>query len=93
MFSRGDFHMPTLKKVLCDGGCTGEAFAAQIKALTGAEVEIAKRSGSRKFALISKRWIVERAFQRFLSFNANNYVSIGRERLLMKKFCFFLFAQ
>ncbi|MDR2522233.1 MAG: hypothetical protein LBC93_00800 [Synergistaceae bacterium] len=33
--------MPALKKVLCDGGCTDEAFAAQIKALTGAEVEIA----------------------------------------------------
>jgi hypothetical protein len=31
--------MPALKKVLCDGGCTGEAFAAQIRALTGAEAE------------------------------------------------------
>jgi hypothetical protein len=30
--------MLTLKKVLCDGGYSGEAFAAQIKALTGAEV-------------------------------------------------------
>jgi hypothetical protein len=49
MFSRGDFHMPALKKVLCDGGCTGEAFAAQIKALTGAETAIAKRSELHKF--------------------------------------------
>jgi transposase len=54
--------MPALKKVLCDGGYTGEAFAAQIKALTGAEVEIAKRSELHKFAVISKRWIVERTF-------------------------------
>jgi transposase len=62
MFSRGDFHMPALKKVLCDGGCTGEAFTAQIRALTGAEAETAKRCELHKFAVISKRWIVERTF-------------------------------
>jgi transposase len=62
MFSQGDFHMPTLKKVLRDGGYTGESFAAQIKALTGAEVEVAKRSELHKFGVTPKRWIVERAF-------------------------------
>jgi transposase len=62
MFSQDGFHMPTLKKVLCDGGYTGEVFARQIKALTGAEVEIAKRSELHKFAVIPKRWIVERTF-------------------------------
>ena len=62
MFSQADFHMPTLKKVLCDGGYTGEDFATKIKALIGAEVEIAKRSELHKFAVIPKRWIVERTF-------------------------------
>ena len=62
MFSQGDFHMPTLKKVLCDGGYTGENFATQIKTLTGAEVEVAKRSELHKFAVIPKRWVVERTF-------------------------------
>ena len=62
MFSQGDFHMPTLKTVLCDGGYTGENFATQIKALTDAKVEIAKRSELHKFAVIPKRWIVERTF-------------------------------
>ena len=62
MFSQGDFQMPTLKTVLCDGGYTGEDFATQIKAMTGAEVEIAKRSELHKFAVIPKRWIVERTF-------------------------------
>jgi transposase len=62
MFSQSDFHMPTLKKVLCDGGYTGEDFATKIKNLTGAEVEIAKRSELHTFAVIPKRWIVERSF-------------------------------
>jgi hypothetical protein len=40
MFSHPDFHkVPTLKKVLCDGGYTGENFAAKIQEVTGAEVE------------------------------------------------------
>ena len=63
MFSQADFHkIPTLKKVLCDGGYTGEAFATKIKALTGADVEIAKRSELHKFVVMPKRWIVERSF-------------------------------
>ena len=62
MFSQPDFYMPTLKKVLCDGGYTGEDFATKIKNLTGAEVEVAKRSELHTFAVIPKRWIVERSF-------------------------------
>ena len=63
MFSQTTFHkIPTLEKVLCDGGYTGEAFAAKIKELTGAEVEIAKRSELHKFVVMPKRWIVERSF-------------------------------
>jgi transposase len=63
MFSRADFQkMPTLKKVLCDGGYTGEVFAAKIEEMIGAEVEIAKRSELHKFVIMPKRWIVERSF-------------------------------
>jgi transposase len=63
MFSHSDFHkLPTLKKVLCDGGYTGKVFAAKIQEVIGAEVEIAKRSESRKFVVMPKRWIVERSF-------------------------------
>ena len=63
MFSQPDIQMPdALKKVLCDGGYTGENFAINIKALTGAEVEIAKRSELHKFVVMPKRWIVERTF-------------------------------
>jgi transposase len=62
MFESSDLRLPRLKKVLCDGGYTGEDFAAKIKAITGAEVEIAKRSELHKFAVIPKRWVVERTF-------------------------------
>jgi len=63
MFSQPFFYrIPTLKKILCDGGYTGEIFASKIKELTGAEVEIARRSELHKFIVMPKRWIVERSF-------------------------------
>jgi len=62
MFSHPILYLPNLKKILVDGGYTGEEFAAKIKTLTGAEVEVAKRSELHKFAVIPKRWVVERTF-------------------------------
>jgi len=60
-----DLHKGSLglvQKVLVDGGYTGEAFAASVKSLLGAEVEVAKRSELHTFAVIPKRWVVERSF-------------------------------
>jgi len=54
--------LPGVKKALCDGGYTGETFASAVKQITGAEVEIAKRSELHKFEVIPKRWVVERTF-------------------------------
>ena len=62
MFSLPNFYLPTLKAILCDGGYTGEAFAERIYELTGAKVEVVKRSELHTFAVIPKRWIVERTF-------------------------------
>ena len=47
---------------LVDSGYTGEPFAAAIKNTLGATVEVAKRSELHKFAVIPKRWVVERSF-------------------------------
>ena len=55
-------NLSLVQKVLVDGGYTGEAFAASVKALLGAEVEVAKRSELHTFAVIPKRWVVERSF-------------------------------
>lgn len=49
-------------KFLVDGGYTGEKFANEIKRITGAEVEVAKRNELHKFEVIPKRWVVERSF-------------------------------
>jgi transposase len=63
MFLHPDFHkIPGLKKVLCDGGYTGEVFAAKMREVIGAEIEIAKRPELHKFVIMPKRWIVERSF-------------------------------
>ena len=50
------------QKILVDGGYTGENFAKSIKELIGAEVEVVKRNELHKFAVLPKRWIVERSF-------------------------------
>ncbi|MBI4368946.1 MAG: transposase [Elusimicrobia bacterium] len=47
---------------LADGGYTGEPFRRAVKAAIGAGVEIAKRNELRAFAVIPKRWVVERSF-------------------------------
>jgi len=48
--------------VLVDGGYTGEPFATGVKDTLGATVEVAKRSELHTFAVIPKRWVVERSF-------------------------------
>ena len=51
-----------LKKILVDGGYTGENFANAINTLSGADVEVVKRNELHTFAVLPKRWIVERSF-------------------------------
>lgn len=50
-----------LEKVLVDGGCSGRPFAKFVADHTGATVEVAKRSELHTFAVIPKRWVVERS--------------------------------
>ena len=62
MLSSAKENLSAVKKVLVDGGYTGEPFAEKVKAILGATVEVAKRSELHKFAVIPKRWVVERTF-------------------------------
>ena len=63
MFSQPNIHsFSTIKTALCDGTYEGINFANAIKKLVGANVEVAKRSELHTFAVIPKRWIVERSF-------------------------------
>ena len=61
-FSHHTEALSEVHNVLADGGYTGEPFADRVKELLGASVEIAKRSELHKFAVIPKRWVVERSF-------------------------------
>jgi transposase len=55
--------MGRVKKVLVDGGYSGENFSSQVKEnIKEAEVEVAKRSEMYTFKVIPKRWVVERSF-------------------------------
>lgn len=55
-------NLALLKKVLADGGYTGEKFANTVKSISGAEVEVVKRNELHTFAVLPKRWVVERTF-------------------------------
>ena len=54
--------LANVKAVLADGGYTGKPFADAIKDMLRAEVQIAKRSELHRFAVMPKRWVVERSF-------------------------------
>ena len=54
--------LDSLKKIMTDGGYTGEKFAEAIKSVCGAEVEVVKRNELHAFKVLPKRWIVERTF-------------------------------
>jgi transposase len=49
-------------KLLVDNGYSGDNFAAAVMDTIGAGVEVAKRSELHTFAVIPKRWVVERSF-------------------------------
>lgn len=53
-----------VQSVLADSGYVGESFAQSVRETLGEEVtvQIAKRSELHKFAVIPKRWVVERSF-------------------------------
>jgi transposase len=55
-------HLINVINVLVDGGYSGDPFATGVKDLLGATVEVAKRSELHTFAVIPKRWVVERSF-------------------------------
>ena len=98
MFSSPNFNLSTVIVVLGDGTYEGDDLAAQIKELTGAKVEIAKRSELHKFVVVPKRWIVERSFgwldkcrllwkncQRYLE-NTLNVVKLAFLSVLLNRF-------
>ena len=62
MFLMNDDTLSSVVNILVDGAYTGENFAGEVKAILGATVEVAKRSELHKFAVIPKRWVVERSF-------------------------------
>jgi transposase len=62
MFSAYQQALVDVAKVLADGGYTGTPFQESVRESIGAIVEIAKRSELHTFAVIPKRWVVERSF-------------------------------
>ena len=55
-------NLSCVQSVLTDGGYTGEPFAQAVKDKLGATVQVAKRNELHTFAVIPKRWVVERSF-------------------------------
>lgn len=55
-------NLKKVKKILADGGYTGENFANEVKNIIGAEVEVVKRNELHTFKVLPQRWVVERSF-------------------------------
>lgn len=61
MISARAVELKGVRKILVDGGYNGEPFEDFVRETLDAEVEVAKRSELHKFAVIPKRWVVERS--------------------------------
>lgn len=55
-------NLSATEKMLADGSYIGENFSHAIKKVIGATVEVVKRNELHTFAVIPKRWVVERSF-------------------------------
>ena len=61
-FERCTSNLTKVETVLVDGGYTGQPFAEAVQNTLGAKVQVAKRNELHTFAVIPKRWVVERSF-------------------------------
>jgi len=60
-FERCQSGLGQVQSVLVDSAYTGKPFAQAVHEMLGATVQVAKRSELHTFAVISKRWVVERS--------------------------------
>ena len=61
-FSLHSSHLSEVQKIRVDGGYTGKSLADEVKRILNTDVEVAKRNEFHPFAVIPKRWVVERSF-------------------------------
>lgn len=62
MLTGGKSMLGEVRNVLVDGGYMGAPFRESVKTLISADVEVAKRNELHTFAVLPKRWVVERTF-------------------------------
>lgn len=55
-------YLKDVLKVLVDGGYSGEKFAQEVLRIISATTEVVKRNELHMFAVLPRRWIVERSF-------------------------------
>jgi transposase len=55
-------NLERVESVLVDGGYTGQPFADGVKERLAATVQVVKRNQLHTFAVLPKRWVVERSF-------------------------------
>ena len=81
-------NLTAIKKVLADGGYTGDKFAVAIRRTIKATVEVVKRNELHTFQVIPKRWVVERSFAwlekcRRLWKNCERKLSTSRQMIIL----------
>jgi transposase len=55
-------NLSEVRKFIADGSYSGDPFAQAVRDICGAEVEVVKRNEQHGFAVLPKRWVVERSF-------------------------------
>jgi transposase len=62
MMRQNPENLSEVRKFIVDGSYSGEPFAQAVRDMCGAEVEVVKRNELHRFAVLPKRWVMERSF-------------------------------
>lgn len=62
LIATNSVNLSRVLKFIVDGGYSGKKFAKEVKNLCGADVQVVKRNELHMFAVLPRRWVVERAF-------------------------------
>lgn len=86
--TRSKKNLSRVKKLLVDGGYSGNLFAQQVKRILKADVEVVKRNELHTFKVLPKRWVVERSFgwlekYRRLWKNCERKLSTSRQMVML----------
>lgn len=88
MIDENKSNLNSVKKILADGGYSGDKFATKINEIIATTTEVVKRNELHKFVVLPKRWIVERSLSWLEKFrrlwkNCERFIQTSQQMIVL----------